>query len=359
MGRMCSILALTGRRVMSAAKPTMSGGRGKTAAMLLVLAAVCISACHRRPLEDPNYRTEIRIRIDDSNISNVTCDIYNESLKLQRIEPEVMHVLFYDSKTGVLAAENYISRVTFDENGDRIISGEIQLVPGDYSMLAYDFGTEDAMVRNYDRWQKAEVYTDMAPTHIIRKFTTKADETPYIIKEPEHLVVARKELESIPYHDDIYVIEATATTVVESWYVQVKVDGISYVSSTQAVLSGMYSSNLIATDTRVAVPEATSWFDLEKGEDKGTAVVCAIFNTFGPIPDVKHDLMLTFEVVRTDGYKMLKSMDISELFKTENATKRHWLLIDEMITVRPPESSSGGFDPKVDDWEDESQDIEI
>lgn len=337
----------------------LMGGRGMTAALMVVLSIAVLSGCHRRPLEDPDYRTEIRIKIDDSNISNVTCDIYNESMKLQKIEPEVMHVLFYYNKTGVLAAENYISRVSFDENGNRIISGEIQLLPGDYSMVAYDFGTEDAMVRGYDRWNKIEVYTDLAPTHILRKFTTKADETPYIIKEPEHFVVARKELERIPYHDDIYVIEATATTVVESWYVQVKVDGISYVSSAQAVLSGMYSSNLIATDTRVAVPEATSWFSLGKGEDKGEAVVCAIFNTFGPVPDAKHDLMLTFEVVRTDGYKVLKTIDISPLFKTENAIKRHWLLIDETIKVRPPESSSGGFDPKVDDWKDEEQDIEI
>lgn len=333
---------------------------GSLRVVLAVLCAVFIApSCHRRPLEDPDYRTLVRIAVDTDGIQNVTCDIYNDKIPVQKIEPTVMHVIFYGAADGSYVTEGFIQNISTDERGRRVLSGEVYLGPGEYSMLAYDFGTEDAIVKDYYIWNKALAYTEPVPSNVITRFTTKGEEEPNIRKEPEHLPVARKELEVIPYHDDTWVVSAEAKSVVESWYVQVHIDGIEWVNSAQAVLSGMVGSNLIATDTRVTEPEASVWFSLKKSQDKGQDVVCTVFNTFGRIPDSTDKLEMTFDVSTVDKKIIRKTFDITGLFQTENAVLHHWLLLDETIKVEPPKSSGGAFDPKIDDWDEEHREIDI
>lgn len=89
--------------------------------------------------------------------------------------------------------------------------------------------------------------------------------------------------------------------MVESWYLQIKVDSLQYVSGAQALLRGMVGSNFIATDTRVNVPETSLWFKMVKSDDNSTPVICAVFNTFGHIEGSVNDLEVTFDLTRTDG----------------------------------------------------------
>lgn len=337
--------------------------RGAACVLRRVVLTACVIvgalSCHRRPLEDPDLRTAVKITIDTDGIQNVTCDVYNPNIPLQKIEPTVMHVIFYDAATDNVVSENFLTGVSTDDEGRRVISGEVQLAPGEYRMLAYDFGTEEAKVKDYYLWGKTLAYTDPVPSSVLTRFATKGEDTPNIIREPEHLEVARKEQESIPYHDAIWTVEATARSVVESWYIQVHVDGVQWVNSAQAVLSGMASGNYIEQDLRVTEPEATAWFALKKSQDAGKDVVCTVFNTFGHIPDATDHLEITFDVSTVDKKIIRKTFDITELFKSENAVKHHWLLIDETIKVEPPESSGGAFDPKIDDWDEEHREIDI
>lgn len=327
--------------------------------VLPLLLIIVVAGCRRRPLEDPDYLTSVRVKVDVSGISNVTCDIYNDKIPVQTIEPSAMHVLFFEKERNVVASENYITEVSVAEDGSRIVSGEIQLAPGVYRMLIYDFGTDETLVRNFYSWDEAEAYTEPVPTGISNSFSTKGETAQDILTEPEHLVVARDSDRKIPYHEGVYTVYAEARSVVESWYLQIKVDGIEYVSSAQAVISGMVGANLIATDTRVTDPEASLWFRLRKSDDKGAPVICAVFNTFGRIEDSRNNLEVTFDIAVKDGGNVRKTYDISGLFLTENAVRHHWLLLDETIKVEPPKNAGGAFDPKVDDWDDESQDIEI
>lgn len=331
--------------------------RGTTVALALLM--MVAQGCHRRPLEDPDYLTSVRVKVDVAGVSNVTCDIYNDKIPVPKIEPSAMHVLFFDEDKDVVASENFITEVSVSESGDRVVSGDIPLAPGSYRMLIYDFGAEATLVRNYYSWERAEAYTDPVSSLILNRYTIKGEETPNILTQPEHLVVARSVRETIPYHDGVYTIFAEARSVVESWYIQIKVEGLEYVSSAQAVLSGMVGSNLIATDTRVTDPEAFLWFDLVKSDDNGIPVICAVFNTFGRIPESSNDFEVTFDLSVKGGKTVRKTFDISGLFLTENAVKHHWLLLDETIKIDPPKNSGGAFDPKVDDWDEEHRDIEI
>ena len=166
----------------------------------------------------------------------------------------------------------------------------------------------------------------------------------------------------MPYHDGVHVIEAEATTVVETWYLQIKVEGLEYVSSAEAFLSGMAGSTGIS-DSVDGEEDNTVYFTLRKGDDDGVPVICNIFNTFGRLPDSRNHLKVTFDIRTVDGRNETREFDITDLFSTEAALEHNWLLMEETITIDPPAppepGEGGGFQPGVDDWEDEDHDIVI
>lgn len=332
-----------------------SGGNAFCAAWLML--CVSLSAgCHRRPLEDPEYLTKVNVEVNIDNIQNVTCDIYNPKVQAPVIEPEMMHVIFFDKKDNV-AAETFITDVSTAENGRRVISGEFSIIPGRYKMLIYDYGTDDTLIKDYHSWDNACAYTDRVASYIANQYSSKGG-GPEVRVEPEHLVVARNSDEHIPYHSGLYTIHTEARSVVESWYLQIKVDSLQHVSGAQALLRGMAGSNFIATDTRVNVPETSLWFKMVKSDDDGTPVICAVFNTFGRIGGSVNDLEVTFDLTRTDGKVFRHTFDISDLFRSDNAVLHHWLLLEETIKIDPPKTS-GGYDPVIGDWDDEHKEIEI
>lgn len=341
----------------------MKGGRIAYFAYAFVMLGMVLGAfpaCQRRPLEDPDFFTKVKVKVNVNAISNVTCDVYNDKLPVQNIEPTAMHVLFYDINDNSVAAESYITNVSSEVDGSRSLSGDIAILPGNYKMLVYDFGTESTIVRNYSNFYSAEAYTDLVESSIRSHFQAKAGESGMIVNQPDHLVVASSEEENIPWHNDVYTIFTEAKSVVESWYVQIKVDGAEYISGAQAVLSGMVGSNHIATDSRQNEPQVSVWFELKKSDDKGVPVICTVFNTFGRVPDATNKLDITFDIKTVDGKIVQKTYDISELFLSEDAVRHHWLLINETIKIDPPSSTGGGsFDPKVEDWDNVETEIEL
>lgn len=329
-------------------------------AFYIVGLVICFafSGCERRPLEDLANYTNIEVAVDIEAIANVTCDVYNSKIPIPVIEPQAMHVLFFEQNSNHVAAETFINDITQDQNGLRIIKGNIAIMPGNYRMLVYDFGTESTIVEEYYTWEKCRAYTSEVSSSLKSSFKTKVP-IEYLVYEPDHLVVASNANESIPYTDDVYTIEASAKSVVESYYLQIKVEGLEYVSSARAILSGMVSANHIALNEKVTDPDATIFFSLHKSDDKGVPVVCNVFNTFGRIDNSTNEMEVTFDIKTNDGRVIQRTFDISDLFLSEDCIKHHWLLIDETIVIEPPKNAGGGFNPEVDDWEEEHREIEL
>ena len=336
----------------------MMKGRAVCAVLTGLCTVLVISGCHRRPLEDPSEVSYINVKINIDSVRNVTSDIYNDQIERPVIEPSAMHVIFFEQDNDNVVAETFITDVSYDEKGTRYVSGSVSILPGDYRMLIYDYGTEETIVKDYYHYDIAQAYTESAPYSVLSRFNTKTDGVTGILNQPDHLMVASYPSEVIPYHTGTYTIYADAFSVVESWYIQIKVNGLEYVSSAQAVLSGMVPANYIATNTDIEEPEGTIWFQLEKSDDEGVPVVCAIFNTFGRIPKSTNDLAVTFNIKTSDGRTVSHTFDISNLFLSEPAIDHNWLLIDETITIDPP-PQKGGFDPAVDDWDEEHRDIQL
>ena len=148
----------------------------------------------------------------------------------------------------------------------------------------------------------------------------------------------------------------------ESYYLQVRVKGLEYVSSARAVLTGMAGSAKLNTREADMNDCKSIYIDLLKSTDQGDDVVCNVFNTFGRIPDRDNQLSVKFNLKTVDGRILEREYSLNELFESEACRLHHWLLIDDEIEVpKPPESggSGGGFEPTVGDWEEEEHEIEI
>ena len=345
--------------------------------LLLVLTLVVAAGCHRRILVEASNLIQIRIRVNVNTVTNVnanirnTVHIYNSSAtlwepKLAQLDPSTMRVLVYDPQTDRLLSQSFISNTSYDDEGNKMFTGTLGISHGDYNFLVYNFDTPTTKVEQENNEGTILAFTDEIPSQLKSTwFGTKAESdfmNLSIRYEPEHLLVANEPDVRISPHDTLVVIETTASTVVDTYYLQIRVEGIQYASSATAVISGLSPSNKIGLNERTEQPSSAVVFDLCKGWDDALSgenkdVLCAVFNTFGKIPEITSDLRVTFNVIDTAGNLVQYEANLDDTFKTEEAILYHWLLIDETFVIPNPQPNpnpgSGGFQPQVDDWEQE------
>lgn len=334
--------------------------------LTILIALAALVSCQHRPLHDPDFSTKINVNVNISAVANITCDVYNDKIPVPEMTPEVMRVLFFDTEKDKLLAESFITEVQKDATGQISVSGELSILPGEYRLLIYQFGTESTMISDYDSWDNAEAYTDPLSDEMLKSLALKAtagQDDQLLRYQPDHVLVARNQRETIPYHSGVHTIHAEASTIVESYYLQVKVEGLEYVSSSRAILTSMSPAANMVEATATNTPASAIYIPLLKSDDKGVPVICNVFNTFGRIPESTNELIVTFELRTVDGRLISKNFDISDKFLSEECLKHHWLLIEEAIVVPPPENPDpdvgGGFDPSVGDWENEYHEIEM
>ncbi len=344
------------------------------------LVMVSFSACHRRPLEEPSGAVRIAIKVDVKTVTNVNANIRssvvlygsNTSLweeKMSQLDPELMRVLVYDPETDKLLTQSFISSTEIDAEGNKVFMGSLGISHGDYNFLVYNFDTPTTQVNQENSEQSIIAFTDeVSPAMKARYLGTKADddEDINIHYEPEHLLVANEKDVRISPHDTLVVVRTEASTVVDTYYLQVRVKGMQFASSASAVISGLSPSNHIGYNIRTVDPSAAVVFDMQKGQDlsldgDNKDVLCAVFNTFGKIDQVSSELYVTFNVFDTAGNLRQYTANLDDVFKTEEAILYHWLIVDESCLVidipdpgvNPPTPGNGGFQPQVDDWEEE------
>ena len=344
------------------------------------LVMVSFSACHRRPLEEPSGAVRIAIKVDVKTVTNVNANIRssvvlygsNTSLweeKMSQLDPELMRVLVYDPETDKLLTQSFISSTEIDAEGNKVFMGSLGISHGNYNFLVYNFDTPTTQVNQENSEQSIIAFTDeVSPAMKARYLGTKADddEDINIHYEPEHLLVANEKDVRISPHDTLVVVRTEASTVVDTYYLQVRVKGMQFASSASAVISGLSPSNHIGYNIRTVDPSAAVVFDMQKGQDlsldgDNKDVLCAVFNTFGKIDQVSSDLYVTFNVFDTAGNLRQYTANLDDVFKTEEAILYHWLIVDESCLVidipdpgvNPPTPGNGGFQPQVDDWEEE------
>jgi len=319
----------------------------------LVVFSALICGCERRPLED----------VDDRLWLNLVIDLNVKNMEGQIQTPELMHAIFYDPTTMVKVADDYV----------KATGGLVNIQPGKYKLVVYNFDTESTLIRNDYYVPSIEAYTSDIPTStkssLLTKLSasTKADPALVepdpnipIVYEPDHLFVARKDVE-ILRRSGTQTIEANAETIVETYYLGIRLLNKQNLASAQALLSGQVKSNKFGFDGGKSTEEVTLYFNMYAGvNDKtGEDVLQTKFSTFGKLPNSTSRLWLTIVITNTSGTTETWQQDITDQF-IDNEDKYIYI---ESPAIDPPgpgtPTGNGGFHPTVEDWEETNIDLKI
>lgn len=335
----------------------------------VVLTFVLLESCELRPLDELNKNLLLLLKID-FNIKNVTT----------LPEPEIMRVIFYDPKTDKRYTEDYVPAE----------GGPISIPPGNYDVMVYNFDTESTMIRNDISRLRIEAYTNEVSSQVRNnainsikrsivqsKASTDEDSEPVdsawlkameqlenvkIVYEPDHLFVARDNI-TIYERSGEQVIETRAETVVETYFLSVRVTNIKYMATANALLTGQIGSNFIGfpKEEGKSDDDVTLFFQMEAGTDSlENDVVQTTFNTFGKLPGKESRLWLTIIMTSLTGEPVVWHRDITDEFNDNPDLKI--VIEDDPIVVPIPEPGTGGgggFQPGVAEWEEEHHYIDL
>lgn len=341
---------------------------------LLSVCALCflmwMVSCVRRPLVDPDGATILRVHLVTEGINNVTCNIYNEDIKRPEITSDMLRMFLYEKEGYPLIAQKFMSDKTVDERGYETLGVRLSIPEGLYGLLAYNFDVDATYVTEEGNFHTARAYTHEIPASLYSRFGSRSESFDHVYYQPEHVMVAAEPALRVEASHRDQVVEMNAHTVIQSYYIQIRILGHENLASNaapQAILSGLSQSVLLKDGTSVMEP-ASIYFELQRGKDtksseKPELVLCALFNTFGRIDQLPSELQVTFSALGRSGKTHQKVVDMVPVFKTEDARLRNWLLIEEVWEIPSDSdgsdeggtgggSGTGGFGPMVDDWDD-------
>ena len=345
------------------------------------------TSCERRPLMDMSNTHYVRVYVDEE-LLNVTKGFYNEDYARPEYDsPDVLRVVLADPQTGVAKAERFLRDMGKDEKGT-YYEGYIIANPGRYKLMAYNFDTESTLVGNANNHNDAKAYTNEIASHLKTKIPSRAPKqasnsaqtksTEKIVYDPDHLFAASCGEVYVPYAEEIDTLQTLegehfkASSLVKSYYLQVKVKGLRYATSSVGLMTGLAGSAWLNGAGMDKEDPVTVYFEMMPGESSAAGVmrtggndvatIYTTFSTFGKLPDAENELEITFDFLTTYGKPYSETIDVTELFSTPEAVEHQWLLVDHVIEIPEPpegETAGGGFTPSVDEWGDVETDIII
>ena len=319
--------------------------------LVIVLAGLlALGACRRMPLYDKEKSVvlELSLNLDlklDIDV-DIDVDLEYDAAKVEL--PDHMKVCFYDNGTDKLYHYTFVGPT----------GGELFVPSNKYKLLVYGIGNEYVQLRGEGDINTIEAFTSeitAVKKAVMRKFVeTKALEDP-IIYAPDHLLVAREDIEIPEFTGDrqTITIHANASTIVDTYSFEVhSVVGAEYIESAEAFVTNQAISKFIGTGNMNPVP-ATLWFPI--GVDRKRGCLYTVFNTFGKLPG-DSESYLHILVRDTGGQEYTITTDITDQFEKTD----HHILIEEPVVIPEPEYvSSGGIAPTVDPWDEVIHDVPI
>jgi len=344
---------------------------------LCLALGLAFTGCEHRPLEEMSNVHYIRVYVNEQ-IQNVTYGFYDENrLKPAYQRPRALRITLCDPGTDRVVSERYLQDYGEDERG-YYFEGYISAYPGDYHLMVYNIGTESTLIRDEHTYRQAEAYTNNIASHYyaylpsVRGDMSKAN----IVYEPDHLFLVTHDNIRIAPSNELDTLRTdegdhfTAATCVESYYIQVRIRGIEYVSTAASLLTGLAASTTLHNRAMQTESPVQIFFEMNmtgrEGQEKrqaadgGNAVIYTTFNTFGKLPDEVTEYTVTFDFVTTDGRTQTETMNITPMFDTPEVIDHKWIIIDKEIVIDPPpKQEGGGLSPEVNEWEDVNTDLII
>lgn len=352
--------------------------RNVAKAIAFAILTVVLYSCEHRELTEMPDSHYVRIYLDE-HIRNVSYGLYDEDKTVSEYKaPTVLRVTLCDPTSGQVMAERYIRGNGSDERG-KYIDGHISAGPGKYKLMAYSFDTQSTHVRNDRSFYGMEVYTNPISSELSNRLASVRGEPNFIGKdwdivyEPDHFFVVTEELVDIKKSLTIDTIKNekgapyfTASSVVQTFYIQVNITGIEYVKSAVSLITGMAESRTLHSRSMVTYPPVNVYFNMNPGKSKSRtnskpkAIAYAYFNTFGKLENVDGYIAVTFEFYNVDGNTQVETIKLTDMFETQQVRENQWIIIDKTIEIKPPEGAgTGGMQPGVGEWKEEQGDITI
>lgn len=354
--------------------------------IFLALALLMAVACEKRPLVDLCNTHYVRVYVDEQ-IPNVTKGFYNEDYVRPLYDsPDVLRIVLADPETGDVRAERFLRNRGEDERGV-FYDGYIIADPGTYTMMAYNFDTESTIIRESNNHLNAKAYTNEIASHLRTKIASRAKRQgksgqasipERIVYDPDHLFASNCGKVYVPYIENIDTLTTMegeffkASSIVKSYYLQIKVKGMEYATSSVGLMTGLSGSAWVNGAGMDEGDPVTVYFEMQPGEspaagmvksdDGESMTVYTTFSTFGKIPDAVNKLEITFDFMTVYGESHSETLDVTHVFATKEAVENQWLLLDHTIEIPDPPPASGGgggFSPGVDEWGDVNADITI
>ena len=299
----------------------------RLAAFLPVLLCVLLAGCERRPLVELTDLHYVRVYIDEE-LKNVTTGFYNENHARPEYEsPDVLRVTLSDPTTDQVVAERYLR----DRGSD-----------GRYNLLAYNFGTTSSILRGEHTYSDAEAYTNEIASHLLNNLPSRGDRSDErIVYDPDHLIVARCEGVEVPLRTYIDTLRTASgdyfmgQSIVKSYYLQIRVKGIQWVSSAVSLLTGISGSARLHDGGVNEDDPVTLYIEMRRSDEPSrtddTAVIYATFGMFGRLPDANNKLEVSFDFLTRDGRALSHEFDITSKFDEPDAVEHQWLLLDDEL----------------------------
>ena len=303
-------------------------------ALILVLAG-----CQRRPLTEADFSVQLNITLD-KNIVNHTVDK----------DPSLMRCIFYDSDNGA-----FVTQAFLPPHG-----GIVNLVPSrTYNVLVYNFDTESTWIKEENWFDKIYASTSLIPDSFRTKLKSRSSEDEeQILYDPDHLFVGRLEnvfISARSVEAEMLTLTVKARTIVQSWKIELdKVTGVENIGSIAGVITNLARKSQFGLGT-LSEEIGSVYFDNPVVGENGT--LDAGFNTFGRNPDCKDPQKLSLVFIDVAGKGKTYTFDVTEqMIDNKEQIIR---LKAEIEIPKPMTDGSGGFVPKVDEWEDINTDIII
>ena len=321
--------------------------------LLVLVGLLAVGSCKRVPLYDSSSHIvlELQLKLNQDLTVSDTVDLnsypqYYEKVHLK--SPERLAACFYDVNTHQMVAKEYVGPT----------GGYITSVPsGTYDILVYELGTIVTQVDNNNMRGQIKALTSDITQSVSTRFLSKATKadanTDPVISEPDHLMVARLSGVFIPDHADIdetYVIHADGQSSVETYsFIVRNVKGFDQVRSVQALVTGQASSKFLWDGHN---PTATVNLLTSAVADKTLKCFYGVYNTFGQIGG---KVYLNFLVTSVNGDEVVFPVDVTdEVDNPDNV-----IVIDSLVIPPLSNTPHGGYNPTVDDWDDEVIDVPI
>ena len=337
--------------------------------LLLILCS--LASCEHRELLETLDKHYIRVYFDE-DIQNVSHGFYDDSReKPEYSSPDMLRVALCDTESGDMLFEEYLSAKGSDEYGN-YIEGVIKAPPGIYHLMAYNFDTESTHVRDMYNYYKMQGYTNPISSRLQSYLVTTRDEnnSQKVVYEPDHLFLLTEENLVIEHTATVDTLRPKndtffkAKTTVETYYFQVGVKGVHFVSSAVAILTGMAGS-VQMHDATLPMDPVSLFFNLQAGAANklsATSVAYASFHTFGRLETVDSEMTITFEFYTIDGRVQVEKFSLTDIFKTAQVQENGWIILDYVVEIDPPEitdDDGGGISPDVGEWTEIESEIEI